>query len=214
MTPATEKAAPIPAEMLREFVQFVKHAPVSSGTCCCGDEMDRHSDPMSCGHSPVDMWDHALDGWLKQIEPLLADRASQEERIREDERLRLEGDLDRWMKTLGAGITGYQPEAYAVMDAACAELVRARARIAALEAEASEGQRWQPIGTAPRDGREVILHDRGTVGTGFYSEAPEARRAEAGWFWEDDRGNLLIAKNADPTHWMPLPSPPQDREEQ
>lgn len=148
--PATEKAAPIPAEMLREFVQFVKHAPVSSGTCCCGDEMDRHSDPMSCGHSPVDMWDHALDGWLKQIEPLLADRASQEERIREDERLRFEGDLDRWMKTLGAGITGYQPEAYAVIDAACAELVRAREAAAALEAEASEGERMREAIKAAR----------------------------------------------------------------
>lgn len=88
------------------------------------------------------------------------------------------------------------------------------AAIRALIHEAPSREGWQPIETAPRDGSEIILHDRGTVGTGFYSEAPEARRAEAGWFWEDDRGNLLIAKNADPTHWMPLPSPPQDREGQ
>jgi hypothetical protein len=30
------------------------------------------------------------------------------------------------MKILSAGITGYQPEAYAVMDQACAELVKLR----------------------------------------------------------------------------------------
>ena len=47
----------------------------------------------------------------------------------ERERLRFEGDLDRLMKAIGAGITGYQPEAYAVMDAACAELVTLRGQV-------------------------------------------------------------------------------------
>lgn len=46
----------------------------------------------------------------------------------EQERLRFEGDLDKWMKMLGAGITGYQPEAYAVMDAAIEELVKLRGK--------------------------------------------------------------------------------------
>lgn len=44
----------------------------------------------------------------------------------ERERLRFEGDLDKWMKIIGAGITGFQPEAYALMDLACEELVGAR----------------------------------------------------------------------------------------
>jgi hypothetical protein len=44
----------------------------------------------------------------------------------EKERLRFEGDLDKWMKIIGAGITGYQPEAYAMMDWSCHELVRLR----------------------------------------------------------------------------------------
>lgn len=48
------------------------------------------------------------------------------ERTEEQERLRFEGDLDKWMKTLGAGITGYQPEAYTVMDMAVDELVKLR----------------------------------------------------------------------------------------
>jgi hypothetical protein len=46
----------------------------------------------------------------------------------ERERLRFEDNLDKWMKELGAGITGYQPEAYSVMDLAINELVRLRAR--------------------------------------------------------------------------------------
>jgi len=52
--------------------------------------------------------------------------AEVEARVAEKERLRFEGDLDKWMKTIGAGITGYQPEAYAVLDIACDELVRLR----------------------------------------------------------------------------------------
>lgn len=51
----------------------------------------------------------------------------------EQERLRFEGDLDKWMKIIGAGITGYQPEAYAVMDLACEELVKLRRSFVVME---------------------------------------------------------------------------------
>jgi len=77
-----------------------------------------------------------------QAEELLA---AERARAAEKERLRFEGDLDKWMKIIGAGITGYQPEAYALMDFACEELVKLRAdnaaqaaRIKELEAERSE----------------------------------------------------------------------------
>ncbi|MGB5948651.1 MAG: hypothetical protein WBG82_04965 [Parvibaculum sp.] len=56
----------------------------------------------------------------------------------EQERLRFEGDLDKWMKIIGAGITGYQPEAYALMDLACHELVKLRTDNAALTARVKE----------------------------------------------------------------------------
>ena len=52
---------------IAEFIEFVRNAPVSSGVCCCGESMDRHSDPMSCGHSPVDQWDWSLSLWLEEI---------------------------------------------------------------------------------------------------------------------------------------------------
>ena len=45
-------------EMMREFIA---RAPVSSGVCCCGEAIDGHSSPMSCGHSPVDLWDHSVE---------------------------------------------------------------------------------------------------------------------------------------------------------
>lgn len=45
-------------EMMREFIA---RAPVSSGVCCCGEPIDGHSSPMSCGHTPVDLWDHSVE---------------------------------------------------------------------------------------------------------------------------------------------------------
>lgn len=32
----------------------------TSGVCCCGDAMDGHPDPMSCGHSPRDMLEYHI----------------------------------------------------------------------------------------------------------------------------------------------------------
>jgi hypothetical protein len=46
--------------------------------------------------------------------------------------LTFNADLDKWVKIIGAGVTGYQPEAYAVIDAAMNELVQKRAQLAAI----------------------------------------------------------------------------------
>lgn len=43
---------------IEQLTNFIKHAQVSSGICCCGDSMEGHPSPMTCGHSPVDMWDY------------------------------------------------------------------------------------------------------------------------------------------------------------
>lgn len=59
----------------------------------------------------------------------LAHMLSEARSAAEKERLRFEGDLDKWMKLLGTGITGYQPEAYALMDSAVEELVKLRASV-------------------------------------------------------------------------------------
>lgn len=73
-------------------------------------------------------WKNASIELDKAQEAIEADNAAKVEQ----ERLRFEGDLDKWMKIIGAGITGYQPEAYALMDLACHDLVKLRSEIAAI----------------------------------------------------------------------------------
>lgn len=62
---------------------------------------------------------------------------------------------------------------------------------------------WQPIETAPKDGAEILCvarGDRDYYGVAQWAERdPDFPRSIAGWFWP-----YAIR----PTHWMPLPSPP------
>ncbi len=41
-------------EALEAWVELAEHCSIEDGVCCCGDNMEGHSDPMNCGHSPVD----------------------------------------------------------------------------------------------------------------------------------------------------------------
>ena len=41
-------------ESLEVLLGLVDEFGIKSGVCCCGDDMARHSNPMDCGHSPVD----------------------------------------------------------------------------------------------------------------------------------------------------------------
>ncbi|TGV26372.1 hypothetical protein [Mesorhizobium sp. M4B.F.Ca.ET.143.01.1.1] len=67
LTAATAVAVPGMVLVPRDFIEFVKSAPVSSGVCCCGDDMETHPEPISCGHTPVDQWHYSLSQWLDQI---------------------------------------------------------------------------------------------------------------------------------------------------
>jgi hypothetical protein len=42
-----------------ELCDLIKYAQVKSGACMCGDNMQDHN--QASGHSPVDMWDHAVE---------------------------------------------------------------------------------------------------------------------------------------------------------
>jgi hypothetical protein len=88
----------------------------------------------------------------------------------------------------------------------------------------AEAERWQPIETAPKDGTEILLTNGKTVAEGQWcDEEPyirEYRDADGRWIdqqesdgfegWMDWSGGM----KPDPTHWMPLPAAPQERDKQ
>ncbi len=57
---------------LEACVASLERVDTKEGVCCCGDSMDRHSDPMSCGHSPVDMGDYYAGQALESARAALA----------------------------------------------------------------------------------------------------------------------------------------------
>ena len=64
---------------------------------------------------------------------------------------------------------------------------------------------WQPIDTAPKDGTSVLIAfvEKGHPQKPFVGEA-EFRGT--GWWWPNDYEGGCITPA--PTHWMPLPDPP------
>jgi hypothetical protein len=42
-----------------ELYDLIKYAQVDSGVCMCGDDIKDHN--QASGHSPVDVWDHAVE---------------------------------------------------------------------------------------------------------------------------------------------------------
>ena len=59
---------------------------------------------------------------------------------------------------------------------------------------------WQPIETAPKDGTVVLLGRADYYPkSGYWVE----HEFQDWWGWDRDRA-------CPPTHWMPLPEPPQD----
>ena len=65
---------------------------------------------------------------------------------------------------------------------------------------------WQPIETAPKDGRVIMLASEfGAIGHGWWDDpAPE----HACWITYQI-GRFPNPMPPDFTHWMPLPAPPQ-----
>lgn len=60
-------------------------------------------------------------------------------------------------------------------------------------------QAWQPIETAPKDGTNIIgLTQWGALEIWYVRDAYE------GEYWQD-----YSDSEPDPTHWLPLPAPPE-----
>ena len=54
-----------PVVVPREFLDFLRAAPVGAGYCMCGSSEANHQ---AEDHGYVDMWDYTLTSWLERIE--------------------------------------------------------------------------------------------------------------------------------------------------
>jgi hypothetical protein len=62
---------------------------------------------------------------------------------------------------------------------------------------------WQPIGTAPKNGDCILVFDFHYDGAGMCVVYWDQER---GWVSTEDS----LTSHAVPTHWMPLPEPPDN----
>ena len=83
---------------------------------------------------------------------------------------------------------------------------------------------WRPIETAPRDGTPVLLYIPGENSWNRLDGTPDMVvgiwtnfSMETGWFSDcgdvdqgyESTGAYFVHDTHNPTHWMPLPSPPK-----
>lgn len=69
---------------------------------------------------------------------------------------------------------------------------------------------WQPIATAPRDGTRVLLCWNGHVVCGHWDYDRYAAQPRP--YWHTDYESIYgrrMTRNTPPTHWQPLPEPPE-----
>ena len=85
---------------------------------------------------------------------------------------------------------------------------------------------WQPIETAPKDGKPILILNGETIPetpnirVASFLDGPDAHRLGykayldcGGWLiWNDD-ADFYVEGAQYPTHWMPLPAPPPQRME-
>lgn len=59
-------------DALKRLLDCYKMADHSDGYCCCGSPMDRHDDPMNCGHSAVDGGEYNASLIIEDVESAIA----------------------------------------------------------------------------------------------------------------------------------------------
>lgn len=68
---------------------------------------------------------------------------------------------------------------------------------------------WRPIATVPKDGEDTLLLYIPNIGNWPDSPAIITAVWDEGQGWVDN-GMARCSTWGNPTHWMPLPRPPQD----
>lgn len=83
--------------------------------------------------------------------------------------------------------------------------------------------KWQPIETAPKDGRTIMVYssqaDTALVRSAYYLDGEgwsesgfESQEAFAGWWAHTSSlGAEKLCDGYEPTHWMPLQTPPEEK---
>jgi hypothetical protein len=71
---------------------------------------------------------------------------------------------------------------------------------------------WQPIETAPRDGTSVLVYPPLWNGRSCsVAHYDNDEHAKPFWKRDDDMGRSTFSRAVPPTHWMPIPTPPNAR---
>ena len=80
----------------------------------------------------------------------------------------------------------------------------------AMRLAAEAAMEWMPIDSAPKDGTKILLlRETGPV-VGLWKEDKYSNKPKP--YWDHDKVRLFgihNARNFPPTHWQPLPPPPE-----
>ena len=57
---------------LEAWIEVAIYCSITDGVCCCGDNMEGHADPMTCGHTPTDHGAYYAHRLVKSTEAALA----------------------------------------------------------------------------------------------------------------------------------------------
>lgn len=65
-------------QVIQHTIAMLDNADLESGVCCCGDSMQGHSDPMACGHSPVDSGAYYVEQHVRYLRSVLSGEAQKD----------------------------------------------------------------------------------------------------------------------------------------
>jgi len=72
---------------------------------------------------------------------------------------------------------------------------------------------WKSIETAPKDGTAVLVYppiwNGRTVSVAHWNDDRYSKRPRPYWKRDDDHNRTTVSRDKPPTHWMPLPPPPE-----
>lgn len=96
------------------------------------------------------------------------------------------------------------------MERGCACIVNLddlREAAAALSAFEAEPQGWRDIATAPKDGTEVLATNGKRIWLTQWYKDEYAKKPQP--FWMNFTQGKALSRPHPPTHWQPLPLPPE-----